>query len=468
MKPLINPSDLHQRLDQALEIGAIQVRLRRVLSQKLGSQLRVSAVRLLQASSAKAALEYELVTPFQSLTAIAKINTLENPAHRIQEILWQGEFGPASRDEIRVPEPLGVVPELHLTLQRKVTGARVSDLIAGSGGVALARRVAEAAYKLHQAKSPAPLQHSVADELLVLQARIAQVIERYPRWEQRLQNLLEACRAKASRVSGISTTIHGNFSPHNVVASGSGLYLLDFEHYSCGMPSLDMGFFIAHLRLQAMQTLGNPRALAAQEVAFEERYAELAGGDSRSAIDFFANLALAQLTLLQVLEHGPSRMARVLLERCEEGLGCPRPYSTLELEPQQVKPQPSRPRNPPMKQLFIGGGLCVGAALAVLLFSPPVESEQNLLMPTLWVAQAEAVPEQPLRFDWSGANTPSEAVRWVQQRLSQYAQQPTRPESGVFDLDTQRGVFEFQLRRGIAATGEVDQATWKALFEGGD
>lgn len=458
-------------LDQALEPAAIQTQLRQALSQKLGSQLRVSAVRLLQATGTKASLEYELVTPFQSLTAIAKISTLENPAHRIQETLWQGEFGPASRDAIRVPEPLGVVPELHMTLQRKVTGARLSALIAGSGGVALARRVAEAAHKLHRAGLAMPVEHSLADELLLLEARIAQVSERYPRWEERLQSLNQACRTGARQIGGTSTGVHGDFSPHNLVLSGSELYLLDFERSSCALPALDAGYFMAHLRLQAMQALGNSRALAAQEAAFEGRYVELAGGDAGPAIRFFANLALAQLTLRQVLEHGPSRMARVLLERCEEGLGCLSPSSTLELQPQPVPGKP-RPKSHPVNPLLIGGGLCVGMALAMLLFWRPVE--QNLLMPTLSVAQAGALPgagafaEQILRFDWSEASSPSKTVKQVQERLSQYAQWPPRLESGVFDLDTQRAVFEFQLRRGIAPTGEVDQVTWRALFEGGD
>ena len=63
---------------------------------------------------------------------------------RVQKALWANGFGQACADDIRVPEPVGAVPDLHMWLQRKVAGWPATTLFKPTADTALARRVAEA------------------------------------------------------------------------------------------------------------------------------------------------------------------------------------------------------------------------------------------------------------------------------------------------------------------------------------
>jgi tRNA A-37 threonylcarbamoyl transferase component Bud32 len=45
--------------------------------------------------------------------------------------------------------------------------------------------------------------------------------------------------------------VHGDFSPKNLLVSGSCLFLIDFEVGHYGDPAFDLGFFLSHLMLKA-------------------------------------------------------------------------------------------------------------------------------------------------------------------------------------------------------------------------
>src|SRR5262249_29898228 len=146
-------------------------------------------------------------------------------------------FAGHSPDGVSVPEPVGLVSRLQLWLQRKVPGQVATGLLAGPGGPALARRVAEAAHKLHPAGVPAPRRHTPAGALRILRDCLAAVAQDRPAWAGRLARLLEACarRAAATPDAGPCGT-HRDFYADQVIVDGPRLYLLDFDLYCAGDP----------------------------------------------------------------------------------------------------------------------------------------------------------------------------------------------------------------------------------------
>src|ERR1043166_7834650 len=131
-------------------------------------------------------IEYDLapaVSGSHPLLLVGKIRAkgLDRKTFELQRTLWQDAFGSSSEDGVRVPEPVGIIPQFQMWLQAKHPGA-----------AQLARRIAEALHKLHSANIPTSRTHSISDELQILRERLGLVAQNKPEWRQRLEGLLAA------------------------------------------------------------------------------------------------------------------------------------------------------------------------------------------------------------------------------------------------------------------------------------
>src|SRR5262249_43685186 len=131
----------------------------------------------------------------ERMTLIGKVRVRRfgNEGYRLLDRFWNAGFDSESADGISVPEPIGVVPRFQMWFQRKVPGETATRLLAGSDGVELARRIAVAIHKLHEANIPAERRHSMADELRILHECLAKVAALKPDCNNRLARLLAAC-----------------------------------------------------------------------------------------------------------------------------------------------------------------------------------------------------------------------------------------------------------------------------------
>jgi aminoglycoside phosphotransferase (APT) family kinase protein len=188
-----------------------------------------------------------------------------------------------------------LIPDFQMVLQRKMPGIPATGLLAGAEGTALARRIAEAAHKLHQAGIPVERTHTISDEMDILSTRLVEVARLRPAWEGRLERLLEACgELSASIPAPEPTGIHRDFYADQVLVDNDRLYIVDLDLYCMGDPALDIGNFTGHITEFSLRSLGNPAALRAQEQALEDRFAELAGEPVRARVRAYAALTLAR------------------------------------------------------------------------------------------------------------------------------------------------------------------------------
>lgn len=262
--------------------------------------------------------------PPESFTLVGKVRRLRSgrSGYRLQRALWEAGFDAASPDGISVPEPVAAVPELRMWLQRKVEGREITGLLLEPGGESLARRVAEAAHKLHRSAVPAKRRHTIADELRILRERLPLVARAEPRWAERIERLLEACdRLAETTPEPAPKGIHRDFYADQAILAGDRLYLIDFDLYCEGDPALDIGNFIGHVREQSLRATGNPDTLAGVEEAVEERFVELTGEASRRAVRSYATLTLVRHVHLSTLFPERRSFTGDLLELCEESLG---------------------------------------------------------------------------------------------------------------------------------------------------
>jgi hypothetical protein len=294
------------------------------LEQVLGRSLSLHAIRLLRHKPGRRCLiayDLELAVEAGPVTVVGKVRSrgLDHHSYELQSKLWHYGFDDASPDGVSVPEPLGVLPEMNLWLQRWVPGEVATALLAEDVG--LAERIAGAIAKLHQAGIPAHKRHTPDDELRILQERLPRVLHSYPQWQERIEQVLQASATLAETLPPATTTgIHRDFYPDQVLVRGDRLYLLDFDLYCQGDPALDIGNFIAHLGEQSLRQFGHPDAFAKQETALIEAFCQMNGAVSWDAIAIYKTLTLVRHIYISTLHPTRRAITAPLLTLCETRL----------------------------------------------------------------------------------------------------------------------------------------------------
>lgn len=287
-----------------------------------GALVRVQDARLARLKPGRrAVIEYDLSVAWpdgrhEDLTAIGKMRAHRHPrtGYRLLREFWRRGFSSTSSDFISVPEPIGVVPALGLWLQRKVPGWVATDLLVTPAGVPLARRIADAARKVHLAAAPTQRAHGPAEEMAILARVLALVAEAEPPWRRRIAALAAGCRQLATQVTGPATGIHRDFYADQIVVDGPRLYLLDFDLYCAGPAALDIGNFGGHLAEQQVREPQHAGALAAAEFALEAHYVAHAGEASRTSVRVCSALTLARHVYLSSVVPGRAASTAQVLD----------------------------------------------------------------------------------------------------------------------------------------------------------
>jgi thiamine kinase-like enzyme len=239
--------------------------------------------------------------------------------HALASAIHAAGFDCHSPDRIATPQPLAYLKPLRLWLQRKVDGCEASSMLSGRHAVALATRVADAAYKLHRAGVPPRRVHTLRDELDILQLRLALVAAAQPRWRSRIQALLRQAEQVAETLPAAAHCgIHRDFYADQVIVNGDRLWLLDFDLYCGGDPTLDIGNFVAHITEQALRCHGNAAALQQVEQALIERYLARAGKPWRHHIEVYTWLTLLRHVQLSTQHLDRLHTTGALIDLCED------------------------------------------------------------------------------------------------------------------------------------------------------
>jgi phosphotransferase family enzyme len=320
--PALNPAEAQGQFDHCLQRLAGEhgfVRLR---------QIRVTRYKPAQRCLIEYTVEVERPDSVpETVIIIGKVRSQHRAkvGYRLLDWLWNAGFAADSTDAISVPEPIGVVKDFQMWLQRKVSGCVATELLAGPGGVALAQRIAQAAFKLHRAGVPTKRRHAMADELRILRKWLPTVAHVDSIRTERIERLLDACdRLAANTPEPITCGIHRDFYADQVIVDGERLYLVDFDLYCEGDPGLDIGNFLAHVTEQSLRTFGDSEALVDVEKAMQERFVELSGEATRSSVRAYATLTLVRHVYLSTLKPERRPFTRALLELCEERLAVKR------------------------------------------------------------------------------------------------------------------------------------------------
>ncbi|MBD2296773.1 phosphotransferase [Anabaena sphaerica FACHB-251] len=267
-------------------------------------------------------IEYELINDFgQKITLIGKVRAKGTDFHsyELQKSLWETGFGDDSFDGISVPEPMSIIPEWQMWLQRKVEGVTFTQLLTPNNNVLLAEKIAEVAHKLHKTNISPCRSHTMNDELRILHERIPLVMQKYPQWQERLERILEECNYLGNNTPETNVCgIHRDFYPDQVIVNNQRLYLIDLDLYCQGNPALDIGNFIAHIQEYSLRVFGNARYLQDLETSIIQRFTQLTSDEFRVAIEVYTILTLVRHIYISTLFLERYSFTESLLNLCEQ------------------------------------------------------------------------------------------------------------------------------------------------------
>jgi aminoglycoside phosphotransferase (APT) family kinase protein len=218
---------------------------------------------------------------------------------------------------VAIPEPVGYIAPLKLLVQRAVPGKPAHPKLL-SGDEALAARIADALHALHGSSVLLERRHGLDDELAPLTGRVDRIATRSSSLGGRARRCLEIAGVRAARRwLWRWRPVHRDFYHDQVLVGGHGLSILDWDDAAMSEPAIDVGNFLAHLRLLALQSTGTAAALDGVSAVFAERYRQLDADLDPGLVRFLEGTTLLRLAEIHLPRERGEWLAESLLEQSE-------------------------------------------------------------------------------------------------------------------------------------------------------
>ena len=318
-------------LQTAMNGDKVEPYLNNLFQSKLGTNTRVnlrSIKKIRHKQGKRCLIEYELDLErknisYKIITLLGKMHRkgLDKTAFRMQNSLQKTGFDSKSSDKISSPKAIGIIPEMDMWLQKKIDGIPVINLLVKKDGDKIARRIAEAIHKVHLANIPTKRHHTVKKELLILNERLIETARLNPLLSTRLNQVFDECKELVKYLPHTdSVGIHRDFYHDQVLMSGHRIFLLDFDLYCMGDPSLDIGNFVGHIQEFSLRKFGNPNELSKQENALTARFLELSGEFRRTSVEIYTTLTLVRHISISQQFSDRRKFTKKILSLCEKRL----------------------------------------------------------------------------------------------------------------------------------------------------
>ena len=240
----------------------------------------------------------------------------------IEELRARGMDGPP----LEVPRSLGFHPRLRLLLLEEAPGTTLAHAIRGAAsatgpsverdrelrrGIAMAAHVAA---RLHGSGIPHGSVRTPETEVDGLRDQVAWVAARSAGAGAVLHRRLEAAAARLADSESLPLGLcHGDYRHSQLLFEDQACTLIDFDTLCQGEPPLDLGRFLADLRLAAAKA-GGPQAVdrvGALRDLFLSSYAEAAGMGYRDGLLLRSRTAAYEtLGLVRLGVHSEQKMKR--------------------------------------------------------------------------------------------------------------------------------------------------------------
>ncbi|HSF33947.1 MAG TPA: aminoglycoside phosphotransferase family protein, partial [Candidatus Tectomicrobia bacterium] len=275
---------------------------------------------------------------------VGKIHAHKPPAKLFAAAwaLWR-----AANGRVRLAPPVGYIASLKLTLQEQVRGQRLPDLAQQGSFIKPVRQAARALATLHGLSLPLLSERTPEREAQVVQRWGSVLTTICPALARHVERLGHRLAAELEAQVQMRGPVHGDFHPANVLWDGNHVTLIDLDEMAYGDPLVDVGRFLASLRVSALRISTDPSALTDVGEAFLEQYLTRTAGDERRARLFeAASLLVAAASPFRLQRPGWENAAATLIEEAERVWENASPAAAIGVGSQV--PSPDAPiENPP-------------------------------------------------------------------------------------------------------------------------
>lgn len=311
-------------LADAVDPGVVRRALERAWAGRRVRVRRVAPRLLGYTPHARATLGYDVWSESKE-TGVPELRRLVGKMHvsKAPARLFAGAWAlwRAAGDRLSLAPPVGYIPSLNLTLQEQVQGTRLTDLAHLRIFGRAVRQAARSLAALHGLDLPLAAWRTAAREAGLVHRWTAVLDALCPEEAGRIERLRARLAAEIETRARVTGPVHGDFHPANVLVHGRRVIVVDLDDLAYGDPLLDVGRFLASLRVSALRVSGGPSALDEAGEAFLAEYLSRAPGDERRARLFEAvSLLMAAAAPFRLQRPGWREAAAMLLEEAESVL----------------------------------------------------------------------------------------------------------------------------------------------------
>jgi hypothetical protein len=212
-----------------------------------------------------------------------------------------------------VAPPEGRIPEWKMLVWRRAPGTAFLQLLEDADAASVAERIGGALAALHRSKVTWQRRHTTADELSTVWRWIELAKRAFPHSVPRLDRACEELiRLTHDPSPSRLRPSHRDFYDKQVLVHGEKMTFLDLDTACLAEPELDLGNFLAHLRLRRLQ---RPQ-LRTDDVgnALIEGYVARTGPPDRRRLHFYEACAITRLACVYAFRPRWRGLASELLE----------------------------------------------------------------------------------------------------------------------------------------------------------
>lgn len=212
----------------------------------------------------------------------------------------------ASIPGLRVPRPLGWIPELAMLVYMPADGQSLDKTLASGRGTDDLGRAGEWLAALHRQRLTLDKQFQLERELADVQTWATLVGETFPDQARTATQITDCLRVSAETLPfTVDVPIHKDFHyGHVIVNDQDGLAVIDFDEARLGDPNLDLAHFSANLYLLALRQNRLPEFLSFER-RFLDSYARTTGWTADGRFTFFFGYTAIKIAKQLCLHRGP-------------------------------------------------------------------------------------------------------------------------------------------------------------------
>lgn len=233
------------------------------------------------------------------ISLIGKLYRDQRGAERFKKmhLLWHAAQQQQPDARPGMPEPVAYLPELGMILMSCIPGRDLYAFIGQADVSEPIRRTAANLGKLHALKIPSLDTSGLAEHLVKFCRPGPQALaEAYPEFNGVIQDIMTAL-AKIDRESWPLCPVHGDLNFGQVLMDGQRLNFIDFDGLCNAHPALDVGNFLAAVRVYFPAQYPNLEAIFIETYLKYQPDAMLAGLSHYLALAFFRRATIHHRSL---------------------------------------------------------------------------------------------------------------------------------------------------------------------------